>query len=238
MRGLLIVLFAVLAACAGCAGLRTYATDRGNDFLDCFVLMGGVGLIHGVDLPAAMEVRATDWLDAGLGKAVSMRAGLNGRRIGEGELDAQLGLPILPFATWFGLRDAAIEKDDGPARHAFTFYSSRHGGGGEDESRTAKSILVFNAASIPRYRAYKEIGYPASYPTQEREERPLIHAFDVSVDATLLLSARVGFSPGEFVDLVLGFFGADIARDDARSRKPAERPGPASRPAPTSQPGA
>ena len=42
-----------------------------------------------------------------------------------------------------------------------------------------------------------------------------LHAFDVEVYAGFFpLDAVVGFSPGEFVDFVLGWFGLDIAGDD------------------------
>ena len=42
-----------------------------------------------------------------------------------------------------------------------------------------------------------------------------LHAFDVEAHAfALVVGVRVGFSPGEFVDFVLGWFGLDIAGDD------------------------
>ena len=42
-----------------------------------------------------------------------------------------------------------------------------------------------------------------------------VHAWDIEVGATLgLVYARVGFSPGEFLDFLLGWFGVDIAGDD------------------------
>ena len=46
-----------------------------------------------------------------------------------------------------------------------------------------------------------------------REAR--LHAFDVEAHACLgVLGVHVGFSPGEFVDFLLGWFGLDIAGDD------------------------
>ncbi len=42
-----------------------------------------------------------------------------------------------------------------------------------------------------------------------------IHAFDVEVAVYAIVPyVRVGFSPGEFLDFLLGWFGADIAGDD------------------------
>ena len=51
-----------------------------------------------------------------------------------------------------------------------------------------------------------------------------VHTFDLEVGAfALILGARVGFSPGEFVDFLLGWFGVDIAGDD-REMGPEEKP--------------
>ena len=42
-----------------------------------------------------------------------------------------------------------------------------------------------------------------------------IHAFDIEAGVFVLLAGvRVAFSPGEFVDFFLGWFGVDIAGDD------------------------
>ncbi len=46
-------------------------------------------------------------------------------------------------------------------------------------------------------------------------ERALIDRFDIELGAIALLGARVGFSPGQFVDLLAGLVGADPAQDDA-----------------------
>jgi hypothetical protein len=46
----------------------------------------------------------------------------------------------------------------------------------------------------------------------------VINSFDIEAGATvgilLGLSVHVGFSPGQFADFLLGWFGADIAGDD------------------------
>ena len=42
-----------------------------------------------------------------------------------------------------------------------------------------------------------------------------IHAFDIEASVYAgIVYARAGFSPGEFVDFLLGWFGVDIAGDD------------------------
>ncbi|MCZ6691298.1 MAG: hypothetical protein O7H41_17055 [Planctomycetota bacterium] len=41
-----------------------------------------------------------------------------------------------------------------------------------------------------------------------------VRAFDIEASVYAFVYARAGFSPGEFVDFFLGWFGVDIARDD------------------------
>ncbi len=41
-----------------------------------------------------------------------------------------------------------------------------------------------------------------------------LHVADIGVSAAAVVGAGVGFSPGEFLDLLLGFVGIDIAGDD------------------------
>jgi hypothetical protein len=56
---LLLTALAVLLLTTGCAGFSRYMKDRGNDFLDCFNLQAGWGLI------ADAEVRVTDYISTG-----------------------------------------------------------------------------------------------------------------------------------------------------------------------------
>jgi hypothetical protein len=46
-----------------------------------------------------------------------------------------------------------------------------------------------------------------------------IHAFDVEAEVALLVHTSSGFSPGEVLDFLLGFFLIDIAGDDGRLDK-------------------
>ena len=47
-----------------------------------------------------------------------------------------------------------------------------------------------------------------------------VHSWDIEAAAYAgLFAVRVGVSPGELVDFVLGWFGVDIARDDRRHRE-------------------
>jgi hypothetical protein len=47
-------------------------------------------------------------------------------------------------------------------------------------------------------------------------------AFDLEVSATLLVGARIGFSPGEFVDFLAGLVGLDPRRDDSKTMESIE----------------
>jgi hypothetical protein len=48
-----------------------------------------------------------------------------------------------------------------------------------------------------------------------------LHAFDIDIGASFLVGVNVGFSPGEFLDFLLGWFGIDIAGDDVEERRKA-----------------
>ncbi len=41
-----------------------------------------------------------------------------------------------------------------------------------------------------------------------------LHSFDVEVGVGMIFGGTVGFSPGQFLDFLLGWFGIDIAGDD------------------------
>ena len=54
----------------------------------------------------------------------------------------------------------------------------------------------------------------------EKREAPMTPSLGLHVDLTAALlvgpSVRLGFSPGQFADFVVGLFGLDIAGDDAK----------------------
>jgi len=49
----------------------------------------------------------------------------------------------------------------------------------------------------------------ATHPT-----RPWLDRFDLEIGATVLIGARVGFRPGQFLDFIAGCIGFDLAHDD------------------------
>lgn len=197
-----VVLLLVLAAGGGCADLGRYAEDRGKDFVDCFTLQGGFGF------PAACEIRATDWLVAGVGMAFSTKWGIEGRETVSGHPALHFGLPVFPLLPWTRALLGDLRK-----RHwhavlctygSVEDFNLASTGPSRPPRRVAESIVLFDLASIPEFRE------------EERYRRKLIDAFDVHVDATMLLSARAGFSAGQFADFLLGFTTLDIAEDDSQ----------------------
>ncbi|NQT53914.1 hypothetical protein HQ576_17795 [bacterium] len=205
MRHALSLMVAGLACCLGCSRVAPYAADRARDLLDCFKLEAGVGGV------ADIEVRATDWACTGLGAAGSFRWGFDGRRpVGfPGAADSGVthhyGFPVMPLRSWLSLEDY---ESDGAIRHLYTdlwvrdrrFFSPEYA-----PARVDKSIVFYALTSQPSFR-------------EPGDERRPLHAYDIHLGATLLGSLRVGVSPGEMADFLLGWFGRDIGGDDASSR--------------------
>jgi len=202
----------VVVLCAGCAGLGKYAKDRGNDFLDCFQAHAGYGL--GADV----HVRATQFVIVGAGSSQGVQWGVNGREYVETTELAHFGPPVTtvegilwlalaPFGAeegWFnrkwllksGALSLALDKME---RHT---HPGRRGCVQDD----AGSILGVNLARLGVFGSGDDVRGP----------HRLLDSFDMEVGGTALVpSLRLGFSPGQFADFVLGFFGLDIARDDA-----------------------
>ena len=197
MRAMKWICFTVLVLCTGCAGLGKYAKDRGNDFLDCVTALGGFGIGS-----PAVELHATDCLTTGAGYATSMKWGMVGRE---------------EVATCFRQEGLGL------------FYGSQPVSDLPENGikRSSKSVLLFDITCIPRYAYHTDDGLfreMGSGPRVQEERRRPIEALDVHIDATAALligpSVRLGFSPGQFADFVLGFFGLDIASDDAENQHP------------------
>lgn len=58
-------------------------------------------------------------------------------------------------------------------------------------------------------------------------ERRGLHVADLGANAAVVVVGGVGFSPGELVDLLLGFVGIDIAGDDVAGARRADEATPA-----------
>jgi hypothetical protein len=181
-----------------------YLKNRANDALDVFSVDGAVG--PGV----YAEVRATDVVAVGLGGYTADTGGLHGRFAGTAERGATgLGPVIRGFMGHE--RDLAPLLADDPS----TF----------DRNLDPPGCQYFLWPGMDQHGHGNLYG---EYPESER----LLRLADFGATAHLgYIGFRVGFSPGELLDLGLGIFGADIAGDDAfpaqpKPRKPPKDPEP------------
>jgi len=231
VRKMRLVLSGLAILTTGCSHPGLYWQNRALDFADCF--RGEVGTGYGLDV----QVGATDWLATGIGVSWTHMVGFVGRHpIGPGydnDGNAHLGFPaaqivvaIVPQCAG-GLcccplvspfpdaqqRNAPPEKQAGalqrmakqlelqwlaeeePADNCSPLY------------REALSNCGLNLTALDE----KNRGHGGLAPGPK-----LVDAFEVDIGSTLgVISARVGFSFGQFADYALGFFGLDIAGDDA-----------------------
>ena len=189
--------------CAGC-GLPAYVRNRGADLADCAKLEVGYGGA------ADCEARLTDWLSTGLGVAASKRWGFDGRRsVGfPGSADAgrtyHYGFPVMPVRAWLGIYEDEMESD-GALRFLYTDVRVRDSAlfaPSHRPRRVARSIVAYDlSGSLPPRRG--------GAPRGGRYD-----ACDLELGATLLASARAGFSVGQFLDFLAGWLDLDPAGDD------------------------
>ena len=76
---------------------------------------------------------------------------------------------------------------------------------------------AFESGGLPFRSEEGKPRYLWGGPANPVNRRARVHAFDIEASVYAgIVYARVGFSPGELVDFLLGWFGADIAGDDRR----------------------
>ncbi len=187
-------LVAVLALSAGCqTTVGNYFGNRARDFGECFAAQVGLGVGLGVD------IRAVGILHASVGGGFYFDGATLGWAYGAPLPSALRGLSrhaILRFTgfplSWF------------PLREWFSLIPTHTSRLGPNEEHYCYFLLpVITDAFL---HSDDEIS-PATWAR--------IHAFDIEVGAfAIVLGARVGFSPGEFLDFLLGWVGIDIAGDD------------------------
>jgi hypothetical protein len=199
----LLPLLALIALCgSGCStAVGYYFGNRAKDFGECFRLNAGLGVGLGVDAKVA------GLLHVGFSGGVSSPRYSMGWRYGA------------PFA--FGLGDpggSLIGDVHTPVSHYLApdgykwllhmgeAYPTRPGG----RRTSVHGCYWFLPAAFSGVNKKWLWSEQARPPTWER-----LHIFDIELGATLgFVHAQAGFSPGEFVDFVLGWFGVDIADDD------------------------
>jgi hypothetical protein len=189
-----VVVVLALAVLPGCAGFGTYMKDRGNDLLDCVKLQVGFGQV------AEAQLEATQWVSTGFGMCGAFLWGIEGRKIGPVER-FHAGIPA------YNLVVSRLRTGRGCLRYVTGNSRIVVPGTPRDETlyETA-SIFAFNVLCLPSVGEEWEGAPPP---------RKLTDSFDIAIGVTFApLSARAGFSLGQFADFLLGLTTLDVSGDD------------------------
>jgi len=163
----------------------------------------------GVGFGLYADARATDFVATGVGVHALHAAGWHGRHVGTGELGG-LGLGLLML---------------GDAEFAMSPLLGEPASFVRAHDVVPGQLLVFACNGM-------KCGL-VRYTLAERG----LHVADVGASATIgVVGVGLGFSPGELLDCLLGFFGIDIAGDDARPSEPTTMPTTTTAEAPKREP--
>jgi hypothetical protein len=203
---LLATLLPALVPCSAC----TYLADRALDFADQFRFTIGAGTVAGV------RARAGGTVETGLMFGIKPRAAALGWRYGaplyfsEGDrrFDADQA-ELIRTTTLIGedFTDASYTS----ARHSFFLLPALFTW--VDRTPTDYEWQVPDTGD-----RYEESHWLWSRQGLHDNRYQAIHAFDVEGEVGLFVYVSVGYSPGELLDFLLGFFFIDIAGDDGRIR--------------------
>ena len=145
-----------------------------------------------------VDARATDFAALGVGAKGGVVVGLHGRFAVQYRT-ANVGVPPLMLGEVFRLEASPLLGE--------SQYD-------DDHDMVPSQFFVLPRMGVERPRPWSL-------------ERRGLHVADIGVNVAAVVGAGVGFSPGEFADLLLGFVGIDIACDDVAGRPEpsvAERP--------------
>lgn len=189
---------------AGCQ----YLKDRAADFLDPYRIGVGVGTAVGV------RTRQLGLVDTGLMIGVKPRATSLGWRYGT------------PAILMDG--DPRIDADQAEVIKTTSLIGLDYAHGSYQSARNSAALLPGLLSWVDATPAGSEWVVPETgdlfadrhwlwSATAFGEDRyQQVHAFDLEGEIALLAYYDVGFSPGEVVDFLLGWFLLDIAKDDGR----------------------
>ena len=213
---LLIPVFLIVALTTGCqTTVGNYLVNRARDLGECFLLQTGLGVGLGADVKAAglLHVAGIAGLyvpSASLGLVYGQSRPSDE---GFGETDSMEGFIGIPFSLLGGgiahyawREQSGIDLDDVHVCYGFLPGLISFTGSGEYPHEIQRAYWIWS----------KKMKGDAF-----RWAR--IHAFDIEASVYAgIVYARAGFSPGEFVDFLLGWIGVDIAGDD-RGLEPEEK---------------
>lgn len=184
-------LLVLALAASGCC----YLQNRFADLLD----VASVDVGYGPGVYA--EARATDFLVPGLGVHSYLEAySLHGRYSGPVDRWSGFGLPPFMTATTYMPVDGRLVSVVDGDRSGYDLHM---------EPPWASYAMCIPGAWLG------SLDHAPGYSLGKRGLR----VADVSVHGQCLVGVRLGFSPGEAVDWLLGWFGLDLSRDDACGRQ-------------------
>ncbi len=224
-----IVLVAALLFASGCqTTVGNYFANRARDLGDCFLLEAGFTLGLGVDVKVAGLAHASLGVSLHEGLMVGLSYGNGPLKLAldHRPLDSDVGVPFSLFS-----RGMLHRSDIITGRHR-AFLT--HGCYGILPGLVSWVGPIWGPHDLRRRMSWDEPDARwlwSQSPAHEEGSRrrklirwARLHAFDIEVGANvLIIGARAGFSPGEFLDFLLGWFGVDVADDDRPLERRTER---------------
>jgi len=197
----------LLAWLAGLPAGCQYAKDRALDYLDPLRFVVGAGT------PIGVRTSANGLYDTGLMIGAKPRATALGWNYGTPLIldrnDAHLDVDQAQIVQATSVRKLDFEHGDyASARSSFALLPALFSW--VDATPTTSEWVV------PDQGADFEDSRWIWSANDARTRYAQVHAFDVEVGLACFVYLDVGFSPGEFLDFLLGFFLIDIAGDDGR----------------------
>ncbi len=189
-------------------GSCQYTLDRAIDFTDQYRLAVGAGTVAGA------RVSSGGVFETGLMLGVKPKAAALGWRYG--------------YPLYFNEKDARLDADQAEIFRTTSLTDLDYTTGSYSSARESYALLpalLTWADSTPKGYAWQVpeegdefddhswIWSGRSFANNRYEQ---IHAFDIEAEAGLFLYLDTGYSPGELLDFLLGFFTIDIAKDDGR----------------------
>lgn len=210
MKSLLAIFIILIAAsCAGCASAGEYFQNRALDFADCF--RADVG--YGIGLDA--RVRFTDAFSLGVGASYTHKFGFIGRFVSAFD-EEHLGIPATNIAVilGYGPCGGGINGLEGCCFCAAFWQNLVRTYTPESPSRNVQDEIGYGTYIFFPVGGLKIL--PGKMKSVEMHSDALSY-FDIEAGGTAgFIGASFGFSPGEFVDFLLGWFGLDIGEDDKK----------------------
>ncbi|MCZ6691912.1 MAG: hypothetical protein O7H41_20180 [Planctomycetota bacterium] len=193
-----LTLIAIITMTAGCQTVGHYFAKRGRDLADCFTVEAGVGYGLGAELKLAGLIHVAGGGCAYWATPVGLRYGdLVASSEGENWDTGFVGSPLTNLA-WI------------PFHHVDRIRLYLHYSGDTKEDHACYWLL-------PGLASYSSEEFEPWIWTDPKSGWSRLHAFDIEAHVFLgLVGVRVGFSPGEFLDFLLGWIGIDLAEDDVR----------------------